>query len=184
MSHMTTTWFPDRVGLAASVLASVVLMSAIGFAQSKPTVTPVAIAGKYEGWARETPDGDLATRVTIVQNGSTFTGTMAAGGYSFTISDGKVDGDKVSWRFSDGEVNGSVTATYEAGAINGSWWAGAGGTGALELKKSATKQTGGAAGRQAPRSSPQMAGSGIHVRVDSTAGIEHALTRGYLSPLL
>jgi hypothetical protein len=131
--------FYDRAGLAAGVLVFIALLTAMGLAQSKPAAKPVAVAGKYEGLARGTPDGDMSATVVLAQNGGLLTGTMTAGSYSFAISEGKVDGDQLSWSFSDGNVSGSVTATYTAGAINGSWWAGGGGTGALELKKSAAK---------------------------------------------
>ena len=136
---MTIRRFSDRAELVAGVLACALLQSAITFAQSKPTPKPAAVAGKYDGLARGTPDGDLATTVTLVQDGSSLTGTMAAGAYAFSISAGKIDGDSLSWSFSDGNVSGSVTATYKAGAITGSWWAEGGGTGALELKKAAAK---------------------------------------------
>ena len=138
MSHMTTRWFSEYVCPAAGALAFTVLLSVTGFAQSKPASKPAAVAGTYEGWARGTPDGDIPTKVTLVQNGSSLTGTMAAGSYSFTIS-GKVDGMDLSWSFTDGNVNGSVTATYKVDAINGSWWADGGGTGGLELKRSEKK---------------------------------------------
>ena len=121
---MTNSGFSIRPGLAAGVLACAVFMSAVGFAQSKPAGKPLSIAGKYEGLARSTPDGDLAATLTIVQDGSTFTGTMAAGSYSFSVLNGKLDGPNLSWSFSDGSTEGTATGAYKAGAITGSWWAG------------------------------------------------------------
>jgi hypothetical protein len=120
---MTTRLFSRRVRVAASALSFTLLVFATAFAQSKPASKSVAVAGTYEGWARGTSQGDMTTTVTLVQDGTSLTGTMAAGSFAFKISEGKVDGEKLSWSFSDGDMSGSVTATYKAGAINGSWWA-------------------------------------------------------------
>jgi len=139
MSHMTTRWFSEYVRPAAGALAFTVLLSMTGFAQSKPASKPAAVAGTYEGWARGSSQGDMPTTLTLEQQGSSLTGTMAAGSFSFAISEGKVDGENLSWSFSDGNVSGTVTASYTAGAIKGSWWAAGGETGALELKRSEKK---------------------------------------------
>jgi hypothetical protein len=124
------------VGIAVGVLVFTVLLSVTGFAQSRPASKPAAVAGTYEGWARGSSQGDLSTTVILEQQGSSLTGTMAAGPFSFALSEGKVDGENLSWSFSDGNVSGTVTASYTAGAIRGSWWAANGETGALELKRS------------------------------------------------
>ena len=121
-----------RIAAAAAVVAC--LVSATLLAQGGPSAKNAAVAGKYDGAARGTQQGDMALTVTLAQTGATFTGTMDAGQMSFSIYDGKVDGDKLTWSFSNGDVNGGVTAEYKNGAITGEWSA-AGQGGALELKK-------------------------------------------------
>ncbi len=132
---MTNTQYFCGARLAAAALVFTILGSTIGVAQSKPAAKPAAVAGNYEGWLRGSSQGDAAATVTLVQAGAALTGTMDAGGYSFTIYDGKVDGEKLSWAFSSGDITGTVSGTYKAGAITGSWSAMGSESGALELKR-------------------------------------------------
>lgn len=121
-----------HLGLTVAVLATVF---SIGLrAQSKPA----QVSGRYEGWARGTPDGDVATVVVLEQKDSGLSGTMTAGSYSLSVYEGKLAGEKITWSFSDGSVTGSVEGTFKAGVINGQWWAGGAG-GALELKRAAAR---------------------------------------------
>jgi hypothetical protein len=46
----------------------------------------------------ETPIGTRQATLTVAAAGSELTGTQAADGNSTSITDGKVDGDKVSWK--------------------------------------------------------------------------------------
>lgn len=124
--------FSRRVRFAGSALAGAVLASAVGFAQ--PAAKPAAVAGNYEGWARGSSQGDMALAVTLVQEAGKLSGTMNAGTFSFAIYDGKVEGTKVSWTFSDGQITGSVAADYKDGAVNGSWWVDAE-SGSIEMKR-------------------------------------------------
>ncbi len=129
---MPSNLFSRRMRLAGFALAGAVLASAVGFAQ--PAAKPAAVAGKYEGWAHGGSQGDMAMTATLAQDAGTLSGTMNAGSYAFTIYDGKVEGNKLSWTFSDGQIAGSVTADYKDGAVNGSWNA-AGESGSIELKR-------------------------------------------------
>ena len=47
-----------------------------------------------------TPMGERRATLTLASNGSTLTGTQAAEQGSAEIADGKVDGNKVSWKVS------------------------------------------------------------------------------------
>ena len=47
-----------------------------------------------------TPMGERKATLTLASNGSTLTGTQAAEQGSAEIADGKVDGNKVSWKVS------------------------------------------------------------------------------------
>ena len=134
---MTMTPLPVRARPIAAALAFAVLWSGIGLAQSKPAGKPVAVAGTYTGWIRGASEGDGPLTVKLAQDGATFTGTMDAGPYSFTISDGKVDGEKLTWVFSSTDITGTVSGTCQAGAIAGSWSAMGVESGTIELKKSA-----------------------------------------------
>jgi hypothetical protein len=136
MSQMTKRSLLVGARVALAVLAFIVPGSAIGAAQSTPAGTPAAVAGTYEGWIRGSSQGDAAMTVTLAQDGATFTGTMTAGPYSFTISEGKVEGEALSWAFSSGDITGTVTATCKSGAIDGSWSAMGSESGSIELKKS------------------------------------------------
>ena len=138
MSHMRNLLLSRHVRLGVAAFMCSVLWSAAVFAQSKPASKPAAVAGTYEGWIRGSSQGDAATTVTLTQNGATLAGTMDAGPYHFTI-DGSVDGDNLSWNFSSSDVTGSVTGTYKAGAINGSWSAMGSESGTLELKRAQAK---------------------------------------------
>jgi hypothetical protein len=120
--------------LAVAAVIAACLVSATLLAQGGSPATRPAIAGKYNGWARGSEQGDIAMTVTLVQTGATFTGTMDAGQMSFSIYDGTIDGNKLSWSFSNGEINGGVTAEYKDGVITGEWSASSSG-GAIELKK-------------------------------------------------
>ena len=46
----------------------------------------------------ETPIGTRAATLSLATAGGTLTGTQAADGNSTSITDGKVDGDRVSWK--------------------------------------------------------------------------------------
>lgn len=120
--------------LAVASATAALLVSATLFAQGAAPAKRPAVAGKYDGMAHGASQGDIAMTVTLAQTGATFTGTMDAGQMSFSIYDGKIEGDKLMWSFSNGEVNGGVTAEYRDGAITGEWSASSEG-GSIELKK-------------------------------------------------
>jgi hypothetical protein len=124
------------VRVAVGVLMLAVPGSAAVSGQAKPK--PAAVAGHYEGMLRGSSQGDAATTVTLVQDATTLTGTMDAGGYSFKI-DGLVEGSGLSWNFSSGDITGSVSGTFKAGTITGTWNAMGSESGTIELKKSAAR---------------------------------------------
>ena len=132
---MTKTLWPGRRRLAAASLAVALLPPLPGLAQSKPAGKPLAVAGRYEGWLRGSSRGDAAATVVLVQDGAALTGTMEAGGYTFTIYKGAIDGDTLSWGFTSGDIDGSVSGVYKAGAITGTWSAMGSESGPLDLKK-------------------------------------------------
>jgi hypothetical protein len=133
---MATTPSRTRVPSILATLALAILAVTTGQAQSTPVDKPLAVGGSYQGWLRGSSQGDAPITVTLAQSGATFTGTMNAGPYTFTISDGKVDGEMLSWNFASGDISGSVQATCKGDAISGSWSAMGTESGSLELKKS------------------------------------------------
>jgi hypothetical protein len=57
----------------------------------------MAVDGKWNVKVK-TPMGDQDVTLDFTTSGSTLTGTMSNGAGAVPIEDGKVDGDKVSWR--------------------------------------------------------------------------------------
>lgn len=127
------------ISTTARLIVLGALAAVLATAPAVAAADVVNVAGKYEGFVRGSSEGDLPTSVSITQDGAKISGTMDAGSgrFVFTIS-GTVEGAKVSWDFSSSEVGGSATATYQDGAINGSW-AAMGQAGSLELKRTAGK---------------------------------------------
>ncbi len=130
MTHLTRF----RVAAGAALV-----LGLFGLAAARPAAADVLnVAGRYEGMVRGSSQGDMTLTVTLAQEGNKLTGGMDAGNgaYVLTIISGTVEGSKVSWDFSNGEVSGGVTGTYADGTIKGSWSAGGEG-GTFELKKAA-----------------------------------------------
>jgi hypothetical protein len=128
--------FIRTMRLATCALVGAALASAVAFAQSKPTAKPTAVAGKYEGWARGSSQGDMALAVTLVQEADKLSGSMIAGSFSFSIYEGKIEGTKLTWSFSDGSITGTVEAAYKDGAVDG-WWYAASESGSIQMKRAA-----------------------------------------------
>lgn len=64
-----------------------------------------------------TPMGERKATLTLASNGTTLTGTQAAEQGSAEIADGKVDGNKVSWKVS---IQQPMPLTLDFnGAVNG-----------------------------------------------------------------
>ncbi len=80
----------------------------------------------------ETPIGTRAATLLLSTTGGTLTGTQAADGQSTSITDGKVDGNKVSWKVA---ITNPMSMTLEfEGTVDGDKIAGhahAGAFGAL-----------------------------------------------------
>lgn len=65
----------------------------------------------------ETPIGTKQATLELAAAGGTLTGTQAADGNSTSITDGKVDGDKVSWKVA---ITNPMPMTLEfEGAVDG-----------------------------------------------------------------
>ena len=65
----------------------------------------------------ETPIGTRQATLTVAAAGSELTGTQAADGNSTSITDGKVDGDNVSWKVA---ITNPMPMTLEfSGTVNG-----------------------------------------------------------------
>ena len=77
----------------------------------------------------KTPMGDQASVFTVVSNGDTFHGTNAGPLGSLDVKEGKVDGDRLTWRMDmvipmpmtlecEAIINGdTLTGTIQAGAF-------------------------------------------------------------------
>jgi hypothetical protein len=86
------------------------------------------VDGAYD-CVTKTPLGDQASVFTIVSNGDTFHGTNAGPLGSMDVKDGKVDGNKLSWKMemvipmpmtldAEAVVEGdTLTGTVQAGAF-------------------------------------------------------------------
>ena len=57
----------------------------------------MSVAGSYT-CVTKTPMGDQTSTVTVVVDGDTFTGTNAGPMGSLTLENGKVDGNRLTWK--------------------------------------------------------------------------------------
>ena len=88
----------------------------------------MSVAGTYDCTIKS-PMGDQASKFTVTVDGDTFTGGMAGGMGSMDVTDGKVDGDTLTWKMNmtvpmpmtldcDATVDGdTLTGNVKAGAF-------------------------------------------------------------------
>lgn len=88
----------------------------------------MAVAGTYDCMTR-TPMGDQTSKFTVTVNGDSFTGSNAGGMGSMDVEDGKVDGNRLTWKMKmtvpmpmtldcDATIDGdALTGTVKAGAF-------------------------------------------------------------------
>jgi hypothetical protein len=93
----------------------------------------MSVAGTYDV-VTKTPMGDQSGKFTVNVTGDTFTGAVTGPLGSMDVKDGKVDGNKLTWKM-DMKVPMPMTldaeATVDGDAINGSVKAGVFGSMAL-----------------------------------------------------
>jgi hypothetical protein len=87
----------------------------------------MSVAGTYD-IVTKTPMGDQQGKFTVVPDGDTFSGQVTGPMGSMDVQDGKVDGNKLTWKM-DMKVPMPMTldcdATVDGDAINGPVKAGA-----------------------------------------------------------
>ena len=97
----------------------------------------MTVAGTYDV-VTKTPMGDQQGKFTVNVIGDTFTGNVSGPMGSMDVQDGKVDGNKLTWKM-DMKVPMPMTldcdATVDGDAINGNVKAGAFGSMALTGKR-------------------------------------------------
>lgn len=88
----------------------------------------MSVAGTYDCMTR-TPMGDQTSKFTVTVNGDTFTGSNTGGMGSMDVEDGKVDGNRLTWKMKmtvpmpmtldgDATVDGdTLTGSVKAGAF-------------------------------------------------------------------
>ena len=88
----------------------------------------MSVAGTYDCMTR-TPMGDQTSKFTVTVNGDSFTGSNAGGMGSMDVEDGKVDGNRLTWKMKmtvpmpmtldcDATIDGdALTGTVKAGAF-------------------------------------------------------------------
>ena len=93
----------------------------------------MSVAGTYD-CVTKTPMGDQKSKFTVNPDGDTFTGQQAGAMGSMDVVDGKIDGNKLTWKM-DMKVPMPMTldcdATVDGDAITGNVKAGAFGSMAL-----------------------------------------------------
>ena len=96
--------------------------------------------GRWEG-SMSTPNGDFALTFNFKVDGATLTGTVETAEGKFDITDGKVDGDKFSFKThagdSDIDHEGTVSGDSIDLKVHGPW-----GDSAITLKRAAAKPAG------------------------------------------
>jgi hypothetical protein len=137
---MTQRLAKGRTACVLAVFSLAAVCTSAVLAQRAAAAEKAAVAGKYEGWVRGSSQGDMTLTLTLAQDGDKLTGEMNAGAgqYVMSISDGKVEGSRLTWSFSNGQVSGGAEATFSDGTLTGSWSA-AGESGSLEAKRTAAK---------------------------------------------
>ena len=88
----------------------------------------MSVAGTYDCTIKS-PMGDQASKFTVNVDGDAFTGSMAGGMGAMDVTDGKVDGDTLTWKMNmtvpmpmtldcDATVDGdTLTGNVKAGAF-------------------------------------------------------------------
>ena len=88
----------------------------------------MSVAGTYDCMTR-TPMGDQTSKFTVTVDGDSFTGSNAGGMGSMDVEDGKVDGNRLTWKMKmtvpmpmtldcDATIDGdALTGTVKAGAF-------------------------------------------------------------------
>ena len=88
----------------------------------------MSVAGTYD-CVTKTPMGDQKSKLTVNVQGDTFTGQQAGAMGSMDVVDGKVDGNKLTWKMNmtvpmpmtltaEATVDGdTITGTVDAGAF-------------------------------------------------------------------
>lgn len=93
--------------------------------------------GRWEG-SMSGPNGDISLTFTFKVDGSTLTGTVETPNGSIDISDGKVDGDKLSFKTHAGDSEivheGTIDGDTVKLKVTGPW-----GVGDMTLKRAAEK---------------------------------------------
>ncbi len=115
---------------AAMVGAGLVLSAALGFAGD--------FNGRWEG-SIQTPNGDATITFNFKVDGTKLTGSVESPNGDIPIEDGKVDGDKISFKthFNDAEVNhqGTLSGDTIDLKVQGPW-----GESAMTLKRAEQKK--------------------------------------------
>ncbi|GAC1579257.1 MAG: hypothetical protein NVS3B27_23240 [Novosphingobium sp.] len=88
----------------------------------------MSVAGTYDCMTR-TPMGDQTSKFTVTVDGDTFTGSNSGGMGSMDVEDGKVDGNRLTWKMKmtvpmpmtlegDATIDGdTLTGSVKAGAF-------------------------------------------------------------------
>ncbi len=88
----------------------------------------MSVAGTYD-CVTKTPMGDQTSKFTVNLDGDSFTGINAGGMGSMDVEDGKVDGNRITWKMKmtvpmpmtlegDATIDGdTLTGTVKAGAF-------------------------------------------------------------------
>jgi len=88
----------------------------------------MSVAGTYD-CVTKTPMGDQTSKFTVTPDGDSFTGLNAGGMGSMDVEDGKVDGNRITWKMKmtvpmpmtlegDATIDGdTLTGTVKAGAF-------------------------------------------------------------------
>ncbi len=101
----------STVRLIAVVVAASAAM--LVHAQTTQKTSPAPLAGKWEG-VRDGGENGVHETVTLIfeVTGKTFTGTMLRQGREFgKISNGVIDGARVTWQVKDLDYSGEISGT-------------------------------------------------------------------------
>ena len=104
------------------MMAAILLLSATAFAMAAP---PNAVDGKWQGTISG-PNGDITIAFTFKADGTKLTGTVETpNGDQQSITDGKIEGDKVSFKtqFQDNTIEheGTVAGDTIQLKVKGPW---------------------------------------------------------------
>lgn len=111
----------NAVGLVLLACTFVLLLHPVA-AQAQPApLKPEVVAGKYQGTASGTPDGDVTIKADLKVEKGIITGIIDSPHGPMAITTSSIKGDQVTLNVDMGGAPGTISGTYKDGRVEGTW---------------------------------------------------------------